>query len=127
MRLGRRVNVTQDIDQTVGLPQDLGPNDIGSSLAWKRAGAALFQPRFTIDFVVWAAGQEMTPKCAEAISGISDQEHSFWLSEWLSSLQSLLRLYLTALYKGRYQFRTSKKIRRFGLTGMTSRVGFFRS
>ena len=61
MRLGRRVNVTQDIDQTLGLPQDLGSNDIGSSLAWKRAGSALFQP--AIDFVVWVEGQQITPKC----------------------------------------------------------------
>ncbi|KWV56217.1 hypothetical protein AS026_35440 [Rhizobium altiplani] len=56
MRLGRRVNVNQDIDQLRGLPQDLGPNDIGSSLAWKRAGAALFQPGFMIDFVVLGGG-----------------------------------------------------------------------
>jgi len=46
MRLGRRVTVTQDIDQTVELPQDLGSNDIGSSLAWKRAGAGSFPAPF---------------------------------------------------------------------------------
>jgi hypothetical protein len=43
------------------LPLDLGSNDIESSLAWKRAGSALFQP--VIDFVVWVEGQEITPKC----------------------------------------------------------------